>query len=153
MRVCSRCAARPVARTCSITKRMGLVSSKDCIWTEFTSQTLTKDYSIVPSSISRNSSAPNAGSISGFPLYTRKNNDWPFGFLKVLSRKRSASATKKTHRAVMVVHSDANIIHGWSPRAWCMLPSFPLASFQAPDRKSTRLNSSHIQKSRMPSSA
>ena len=53
------------------------------------------------SSISRTSSASTAGSISGCPLSTRKNNDWPFGFLQVRSRPRSASATKKTHRAVM----------------------------------------------------
>ena len=51
----------------SRTKRMGLGSSKDCIWTEFISHTPTQDYSIVPSSISRNSSAPNAESISGCP--------------------------------------------------------------------------------------
>ena len=30
---------------------------------------------------------------------------------------------------------------------------FPLADYEPRDRKSTRLNSSHIQKSRMPSSA
>jgi len=102
---------------------MGLVSSKDCIWTEFTSQTPTQDYSIVPSSISRNSSAPNVESISGYPFYTRKNSDWPFGFLQVLSRQRSANATKKTDLAVIVVPIDATIIHGWSPRAWCVLTS------------------------------
>src|SRR3989442_16041257 len=70
------------------------VSSNDCMWTAFTSQTCTKDYSIVPSSISPNSSAPTVGSISGFPSSTRKNNAWPFGCLQVRSQQRSASVPR-----------------------------------------------------------
>src|SRR5262245_29802429 len=72
---------------------MGLGSSNACIWTAFTSPTLTQHYTSVPSSISRNSSAPTAGSISGFQSYTRKNNGWPFGCLQGRSRHRSTSGS------------------------------------------------------------
>src|SRR5215510_6576811 len=88
---------------------MGLVSSKDCIWIAFTSPRPTKASCIVPSRISRPSSAPNAESISGYPSSTRKNNAWPFGCLQGRLRPRSASATKKTQRPVMVVHIDASM--------------------------------------------
>src|SRR5437773_1706005 len=57
-------------------------------------QRCTKDYSIVPSSISPNSSAPTVASISGFPSSTRKNNAWPFGCLQVRSQQRSASVPR-----------------------------------------------------------
>ena len=45
---------------------------------------------------------------------------------------------------VTFVRIDDRMIHGQTVTRWAK---------EKPDRKSTRLNSSHIQKSRMPSSA
>ena len=60
-------------------------------------------------------------------------------------RVQNAAAEFVPHAFVRPASSERK------PAAAITLPFFPLLG--APDRKSTRLNSSHIQKSRMPSSA
>ena len=71
-----------------------------------------------------------------------KAGDWVF-------RRISSGGLAGGRQEIRIVSGgQAELYQGFSPRPSCQLP------ISGPeDRKSTRLNSSHIQKSRMPSSA
>ena len=73
-----------------------------------------------------------------------------FAFITATVNKRIAELKKGKGP---VFESGHTTILGWGPQVYSILQQLDVANANNPDRKSTRLNSSHSQQSRMPSSA